>query len=880
MKLEKCAFFKREVTFLGFLISDKGITVDPEKVKTLKRIKSPKDVPEIRSIMGFFNFFRNLIPDFSTIAAPINKLLKKNEKFEWGKEQEEALGKLKELLAQEPLLQYPDYDKEFIIVTDASKQGLGAVLLQKDEEGTERPVSFASRTLTKSEKNYSITEMEALGIVFALKKFKNMINRYPITVKCDHTAAIAIFAKKDYPSARLARWSLIVSDFCPRFEYIKGKKNQVADFLSRYIPEDKEDTGDVESEESEESIDYIKQESLKSVALALDAHIISMAQKTCPKLKFLYNELERGKYITGYRMFKGMIFIKQGINYKVYIPETLIETAIMLAHAAYESGHTGIERTLKRLKRRFYFKTMRKQVEEYCQQCHVCQVVKGNNPARARLGQYPLAETPWEKTGMDVLGPLPRTTQGHVYILVFKCQITKYVELVALRNRDNTTIVRYLIERVIVNHTCPETLLSDNAGEFKGTVMKEICKKFGIKKVEIAVRTPWANSNLERVNKDIENYLRCYVKDNQKDWDQFLPLAQANINNTYNASIKSDPHFLLYGYTKRMPSELPNSSLIKDKRAENTTTKADNITETLYNRIKRIREQGKDILEKEVRKYTLQQDKHSKTREVRPGDVVYMKAVKPPKLSPKLYRKWRGPFRVEGLANRFGSGNVYILRDPQNNKVYNCHADNFKLVKLQSRDNKENQVEKRGSAIKVKDRKRDRNGEGADENNGNKVYYPPPSRVKLSLRSSPQPVIKDKYAGDESKENHRESGEISEEEIVDTEPPGTPEPEETEPREHIEGAGAEQPADPPPVAGDEPYTDEESPISVRSKVRDPDKEYRPPSQGSTKILRSPIKTRSKEAAEPTAKATGISKGESVRFDPTILKRKYYKSSKE
>ncbi|RXG54823.1 Retrovirus-related Pol polyprotein from transposon [Armadillidium vulgare] len=328
----------------------------------------------------------------------------------------------------------------------------------------------------------------------------------------------AIFAKKDYPSARLARWSLVVSDFCPRFEYIKGKKNQVADFLSRYIPEDKEDIRDVESEGSEEDIDHIKHESLRSrpVALSLDAQIISKAQKTCPKLEFLYKELDKGKHISGYRMFKGMIFIKQGANFKVYIPESLIETAIMLAHAAYESGHTGVERTLKRLKRRFYFKTMRKMVEEYCQQCHVCQSVKGNNPARARLGRYPLAETPFEKVSVDVLGPLPRTNQGHIYILAFKCQITKYVELVALKYRDSTTMVRYLIERVIVNHTCPETLLSDNAGEFKGTVMKEVCKKFGIKKVEIAVRTPHANSNVERLNKDIENYLRCYVRDNQK----------------------------------------------------------------------------------------------------------------------------------------------------------------------------------------------------------------------------------------------------------------------------------------------------------------------------------------------------------------------------
>lgn len=111
IKLEKWVFFRKEVTFLGFLISDKGITVDPEKIKTLQKIKSPKDIAETRSVMEFFNFFRNLIPEFSAIAAPINKLLKKKERFTWKEEQEKTLNKLKNIISQEPVLQYHDYKK-------------------------------------------------------------------------------------------------------------------------------------------------------------------------------------------------------------------------------------------------------------------------------------------------------------------------------------------------------------------------------------------------------------------------------------------------------------------------------------------------------------------------------------------------------------------------------------------------------------------------------------------------------------------------------------------------------------------------------------------------------------------------------------------------
>lgn len=216
---------------------------------------------------------------------------------------------------QEPLLQYPNYEKEFIVVTDASKRGLGAVLLQQDDNRVESFASFASRTLTVSEKNYMITELKALGIMFALKKFKNMIYRYLVKVCMDHTAAVRIFEKKEYPSSRLAHWSLIINDFHPVFKYIKEKRNYVADYLSWWW--------------------WRSRIKWKHRLLCLTGSNAKRKESTCkgeskwngknsaftriknnkPSTEILYETegmlcpLSQGKGVTRLRMFRGMIFI-------------------------------------------------------------------------------------------------------------------------------------------------------------------------------------------------------------------------------------------------------------------------------------------------------------------------------------------------------------------------------------------------------------------------------------------------------------------------------------------------------------------------------------------------------------------------------------------
>src|SRR5215469_3662378 len=198
--------FRETLSFLGFQISNKGVSPDPNKLKTLQNLHIPTDVPELRSLLGFFNFFRHLIPNFSIIAHPLNILLKKNATFIWELEQQHAFESLKHELLKVRLLQFLNYQKSFIISTDASNVGIAGVIAQIDEFGKEKPLAFASCTLTKAEKNYSITDREALAIFWILSKFRTMIYGYDIQIYIDHQPLIYLFKSKELEGRR-ARWA-------------------------------------------------------------------------------------------------------------------------------------------------------------------------------------------------------------------------------------------------------------------------------------------------------------------------------------------------------------------------------------------------------------------------------------------------------------------------------------------------------------------------------------------------------------------------------------------------------------------------------------------------------------------------------------------------
>ena len=236
LKPKKCGFLRPEVLFLGHVISAKGVQPDPAKTDKVRSYPHPVDATGVRRFLGLASYYRRFVPGFAAIAAPLHALTKKNIVFQWTTECEEAFRKLKELLISAPVLAYPRFgpDRSFVLETDASTIGLGAVLSQIQDDGIVHPVAYASRSVDKHEKNYGISELETLGLVWAVRYFRPYLLGHPCVVYTDHAACLSIL-NTARPSGKLARWALTIQEMDLTIKHKSGKGNTNADALSRCL---------------------------------------------------------------------------------------------------------------------------------------------------------------------------------------------------------------------------------------------------------------------------------------------------------------------------------------------------------------------------------------------------------------------------------------------------------------------------------------------------------------------------------------------------------------------------------------------------------------------------------------------------------------------
>ena len=232
IKLKKCYFCMPNIHFLGHVVGRDGIRPDPEKIEKVKNFPEPKNISQLRSALGLFSYYRKFIKDFSKIAKPLNNLLKKDELYVWTEKQQRAFDYLKQRLMNAPILTYPNFEKSFILYTDASGSGIGAVLMQKGADGKEYVISYASRSLNKAEQNYPITDQECLAVVWAIKHYQHYLELRPFTVITDHSALKWLQTFK-IPKGRRARWVMELQQFRFDIKHRPGKANANADALSR-----------------------------------------------------------------------------------------------------------------------------------------------------------------------------------------------------------------------------------------------------------------------------------------------------------------------------------------------------------------------------------------------------------------------------------------------------------------------------------------------------------------------------------------------------------------------------------------------------------------------------------------------------------------------
>ncbi|XP_029112112.1 uncharacterized protein LOC114911879 [Scleropages formosus] len=584
------------------------------------------------------------------IEEQISKMLE-DAHFTWSPECQQSFDHLKLRLTRAPVLVLPNFGKPFTVHTDACDVGLGAALTQTGEDGLERAVAFASRTLHKSERLYSTSEKECLGVIWALEHFRPYVEGSYVTVVTDHNSLRWLMSRPS-PSGRLARWCLRLQDFDFEVVHRPGSANLVPDALSRNPACDPTEPVDLlPSYATIGSLNLRRQPLL----ILEDKQQLKSLQQGDQVIASLFTELESGSCVdsTDFCIQDGLVyFMDKRASCRLhplkalrfYVPGLLRGTLLRYFHDHPMGGHLGITKTLGRLQRRVYWPGMRGDVKRYVQSCVTCQLSK---PANQKPGGYlkPVVATyPWEFAGVDFMGPLPRSGRGNEYILVFIDYFTKWVEICPVREATAATAARKFVSEVFARHGAPAHLVSDRGVQFVSDFFEEVVAAMGSDHRLTTAYHPQSNQT-ERVNRTIKTAIRAYVGRKHRDWDLHLPLISFALRTAPHQSTGDTPAFLLYGRDLNTPLDLwlsPSPQYMADSVADYKVE----LTSALREAYDHVRESLAESQSTQKKHY----DKNRRAVSFQVGDLVKLKAH--PRsdasagFSAKLAPVYKGPYRI------------------------------------------------------------------------------------------------------------------------------------------------------------------------------------------------------------------------------------------
>lgn len=534
LNAEKCEFFKREIRYLGHLVDHAGIHTDPDKIAAIKNLTPPTNVKEVRRCLGIASWYRRFVPDFSKTVHPLTALLKKRKHFRWGPEQQEAFEELKRKLTEAPVLTYPDFSQPFILQTDACDYGLGAVLTQ-EIGGQERVISYASRTLSKAERNYSTTEKECLAIVWGVRKMRPYLEGYHFIVVTDHLS-LKWLNSIENPSGRIARWALELQQYSFDIRYRKGKQNVIADALSRQPIE--EIFGlDANTEIRSDPMDWVE---------------LKKAEVTLAPERYPDYRVENGHL---YRHLAPISNDEDCAAWKLCVPTHLRSRVLADNHDVPTAGHLGTRKTIARITSNYYWPRMFQDIRRYIRQCESCQKYKPQQRQAAGRMLTQFAEEPWVIICADFVGPLPRSSHGNTMLLVFYDKFSKWTEFVPLRSATTDTAIRGFRERILARYGVPKILVTDNGTQFTSRKFKQFLADLGIKQQFTAPYSPHENP-AERANRTIKTMIAQFTNDQHQKWDDKLPELMLALNSSIAESTGFSPAFLTQGREPRLPKQL------------------------------------------------------------------------------------------------------------------------------------------------------------------------------------------------------------------------------------------------------------------------------------------------------------------------------------
>ncbi len=574
-----------------------------------------------------------------------------------------AFETLKTKLIAAPVLAYPDFDLSFVLESDASVKGLGAILSQRHGDGQLHPVVYASRSLPAPEKNYTITELETLAVVWAIQHFRAYLYAHEVTVITDHSAVRAILETPS-PNGKHARWWLkVFGSGVGRVHivYRPGKENSQADALSRNpIP-----TPEAQHEDLAVQVAQVRGD-FRGVEIAdlleappvtgLGQNDFHTEQRKDPDLKRICDYIELGTLPSAAEEARKVT--AQAIDFAVLdqilyyvdrkkskkraaVPVHLRELVMQESHGGVMAGHFAGIKLYNTLCNHWWWQTMYRDSISFCKNCAECAVVSGTGKHQPPpLHPIPV-QRPFQIVGVDIM-ELPVTEKGNRYVVVFQDFLSKWPFVFAVPDQKAERLARLVVDEILPVFGVPEALLSDRGTNLLAHIMQDVCRLLGITKLNTTAYHPQCNGMIERLNRTLKAMLRKHAAKFGCQWDRYLPGVLWAYRNTPHEATKKKPSFLLFWVDCRTPTEaalLPPEPLdpadVRDYREE------------LMLSLSSARELAAMNVRAAQKRYKGQHDKKAQPTKYQLGDWVLIRF--PHEESGKrrkLSRPWHGPYRV------------------------------------------------------------------------------------------------------------------------------------------------------------------------------------------------------------------------------------------
>ena len=652
LKPSKCQLLRRSVNFLGHLVSSDGIAPNAEKIRAVHDWKAPTNLEELKRFIGFASYYRRYIKDFATKCEPLNKLTRKKTPFHWDANCDSAFEFIKTSLTQHPVLAHPDFKVPFQLTTDASATGLGAVLSQI-RDGKERPIAYASRTLTNAERNYSTTERECLAVVWATEHFDYFLSGAAFTVVTDHDP-LTYLRSIDQPHGRLARWILRLEQYNFKIRHLPGTAIPHADALSR---RDFPVTAVVQLPNDLSSEDLVAAQEKDPIVQKVRSYW-RLQQHPPPTEKREVKDFfaRRGAVLLE---VNGVLYIRSKFRnqeiMQLVTPSSLVCQILTKGHD--DAGHLGADRTLEIIRQKYYWATLFRDVKAWCKTCQACQHRKNPIPSpRAPLQFPPIAARPGQMIAIDFVGPLPETAAGNKHLLVITDMFSKYADAIPCPNQEATTTADALVQKYFSKQGLPEILHSDQGRNFESQLIQHLCSLMNIQKTRTSPYHPSANGQCERYNKTLIEMLSLQVNENQTDWDKWVPLMLFAYNSTQHCSTNFTPFQLHIGRQPKTPFDTLAETLIDTNKKS-----AHDYLSEVKKKMTQMYKITHGNLGRAMVKRKGYSDRRANFIHYEKGDKVLLRQFTcKPGLKPKLLReRWTGPWTIDQVR---GPVNFRITR--------------------------------------------------------------------------------------------------------------------------------------------------------------------------------------------------------------------------